>query len=170
MMLDKIDCELLEVLQVEGRTKRNELAEKVGLSLPAVSERMHKLEEEGIIQGYYTKLNYKRLGKDITAFVVITVDSSKHYETVLEHVMKTDDIQECHAITGDGTHLLKVQAENTDGLEKLLSKIQSWQGVSQNNNKSCSLEPKRNNKDKYYSTKIDLHTILKSQELFSISI
>ena len=86
MMLDKIDCELLEVLQVEGRTKRNELAEKVGLSLPAVSERMHKLEEEGIIQGYYTKLNHKRLGKDITAFVIVTVDSSKHYQTVLEHV------------------------------------------------------------------------------------
>ena len=43
MMLDKIDCELIEILQGEGRTKRNELAEKVGLSLPAVSERMHKL-------------------------------------------------------------------------------------------------------------------------------
>ena len=130
MMLDKIDCELLDILQQEGRIKRNELAEKVGLSLPAVSERMRKLEEEGIIQGYFTKLNYKRLGKDITAFVIVTVDSSKHFPGFLEHVLKSDDIQECHAITGDGTHLLKVRTENTEGLEKLLSRIQSWQGIS----------------------------------------
>jgi Lrp/AsnC family transcriptional regulator, leucine-responsive regulatory protein len=129
MMLDKIDCELLTILQHEGRTKRNELAEKVGLSLPAVSERLRKLEEEGIIHGYYTRLDHKRLGKDITAFVVVTVDSSKHFPTFLEHILKSDDIQECHAITGDGTHLLKVRTENTEGLEKLLSKIQSWQGV-----------------------------------------
>jgi Lrp/AsnC family leucine-responsive transcriptional regulator len=129
MMLDKIDCELLSILQHEGRTKRNELAEKVGLSLPAVSERLRKLEEEGIILGYYTRLDHKRLGKDITAFVVVTVDSSKHFTGFLEHILKSDDIQECHAITGDGTHLLKVRTENTEGLEKLLAKIQSWQGV-----------------------------------------
>ncbi len=129
MMLDKVDCELLEILQHEGRTKRNELAEKVGLSLPAVSERLKKLEEEGIIQGYYTRLNHKRLGKDITAFVIVNIDSSKHFMNFLDHTSKTDDIQECHAITGDGTHLLKVRTENTAGLEKLLARIQSWQGV-----------------------------------------
>jgi Lrp/AsnC family transcriptional regulator, leucine-responsive regulatory protein len=129
MTLDKIDCELLTILQQEGRTKRNELAEKVGLSLPAVSERLKKLEEDGIIQGYYTRLDHKRLGKDITAFVVVTLDSSKHFTGFLEHIVKSDDIQECHAITGDGTHLLKVRTENTDGLEKLLAKVQSWQGV-----------------------------------------
>jgi Lrp/AsnC family leucine-responsive transcriptional regulator len=128
-MLDKIDCELLSILQQEGRTKRNELAEKVGLSLPAVSERLRKLEAEGIIQGYYTRLDHKRLGKDITAFVVVTVDSSKHFLGFLEHILRSDDILECHAITGDGTHLLKVRTENTEGLEKLLAKIQSWQGV-----------------------------------------
>jgi len=129
MILDKVDCELLDHLQKDGRTKRNELAEKVGLSLPAVSERLRKLEEDGIIQGYYAKLNHKRLGKDITAFVIVTVDSSKHFPAFLEHIIKSDEIQECHAITGDGTHLLKVRTENAEGLEKLLAKIQSWQGI-----------------------------------------
>jgi Lrp/AsnC family leucine-responsive transcriptional regulator len=129
MMLDKVDCELLEILQQQGRTKRNELAEKVGLSLPAVSERLRKLEEEGIIEGYYTKLNYKKLGKDITAYIIVTIDTSKHFPNFLEHILKSDEIQECHAITGEGTHLLKVRIENTEALEKLLSKIQSWQGV-----------------------------------------
>ncbi len=153
MILDRIDCELLEILQEEGRTKRNELAEKVGLSLPAVSERMHKLEEEGIIQGYYTRLNHRRLGKDITAFVVVTVDSSKHYQAVLDHVMKTDDIQECHAITGDGTHLLKVRTENTEGLEKLLSKIQSWQGVSKTSTSLVLSSPKETTRIKIAAQK-----------------
>ena len=129
MVLDKVDCELINILQHEGRTKRNELAEKVGLSLPAVSERLKKLEEDGIIQGYFARVDHKRLGKDITAFVVVTIDSSKHFPSFLEHIVKSDDIQECHAITGDGTHLLKVRTENTDGLEKLLARIQSWQGV-----------------------------------------
>jgi Lrp/AsnC family transcriptional regulator, leucine-responsive regulatory protein len=129
MILDKVDCELLEILQKQGRTKRNELAEKVGLSLPAVSERLRKLEDEGIIEGYYTRLNHKKLGKDITAFVIVTIDTSKHFPGFLEHILKTDDIQECHAITGDGTHLLKLRTENTEALEKLLAKIQSWQGV-----------------------------------------
>jgi Lrp/AsnC family transcriptional regulator, leucine-responsive regulatory protein len=142
MMLDKVDCDLLEIMQKDGRVKRNELAEKVNLSLPAVSERLRKLEENGIIQGYYAKLDHKKLGKDITAFVVVTVDSSKHYQTVLDHVLKTDDIQECHAITGDGTHLLKVRTENTDGLEKLLARIQSWPGVSKTTTNLVLSSPK----------------------------
>jgi Lrp/AsnC family transcriptional regulator, leucine-responsive regulatory protein len=129
VLLDKVDCELLNILQEKGRTKRNELAERVGLSLPAVSERMRKLEEDGIIQGYFAKVNYKRLGKDITAIVIVTIDSSKHFPNFLEHISKNDDIQECHAITGEGTHLLKVRTENTEGLEKLLARIQSWPGV-----------------------------------------
>lgn len=127
--MDDIDVKILELLQKNGRTRRNDLAERVGLSLPAVSERLRKLEEGGIIKGYFAKLDHKRLGKDVTAFVVVTVDSSKHYNSFVEHVNNLDDILECHAITGEGTHLLKVRTENTASLEKLLAKIQAWVGV-----------------------------------------
>lgn len=127
--LDDIDIKILEILQKNGRTRRNDLAEKVGLSLPAVSERLRKLEEGGIIQGYFAKVDHKLLGKDITAFIVVTVDSSKHFNAFLEHAQNTDEILECHAVTGDGTHLVKVRTENTESLEKLLGKIQSWTGV-----------------------------------------
>jgi Lrp/AsnC family transcriptional regulator, leucine-responsive regulatory protein len=129
-MIDETDLKILEILQKEGRTKRNELAEKVGLSLPAVSERLKKLEESGIITGYFARLNHHMLGKDITAFIVATVDSSRHFPLFLEHASNTPEVLECHAITGDGTHIIKVRTENTAGLEKLLSKIQSWQGVA----------------------------------------
>jgi len=129
-MLDEIDIKILEILQKEGRTKRNELAERVGLSLPAVSERLKKLEESGVVTGYYARVNHHLLGKDVTAFIIATVDSSKHFSSFVEHANNTPEILECHAITGDGTHLIKIRTENTSGLEKLLGKIQSWQGVA----------------------------------------
>ena len=61
-MLDNIDIKVLNVLQEEGRTKRNVLAEAVSLSLPSLSERLKKLEERGVISQYYAKLNRKIFG------------------------------------------------------------------------------------------------------------
>jgi Lrp/AsnC family transcriptional regulator, leucine-responsive regulatory protein len=128
-MLDDIDQKILEIIQNQGRMRRNDLADRVGLSLPSVSERLRKLEEAGVITAYFAKLNHKMLGKDVAAFVLVTVDSSKHYASFVEHVEAADDILECHAITGEGTHLLKIRTDNTTTLEKLLGKIQSWTGV-----------------------------------------
>jgi Lrp/AsnC family leucine-responsive transcriptional regulator len=129
MIQDATDVKILEILQRNGRTRQSDLAELVGLSLPAVSERMRKMEESGIITGYYAKLNHQLLGKDVTAFILVTVDSSKHYPTLLERAAQVVEILECHAITGEGTHLIKVRTDNTRELEKLLTKIKSWQGV-----------------------------------------
>ncbi len=129
-MLDAIDVKILDILQKEGRKRRNDLADAVGLSLPSVSDRLRKLEENGIITGYHAKLDAKQVGKDITAFIFVAVDSSKHYPAFLEHAREVDEILECHAITGDGTHLLKVRTTNTASLEKLLAKIQAWSGVT----------------------------------------
>src|SRR5689334_12380594 len=105
-MIDDIDRRLLEILQRDGRTRRNDLAERVGLSLPSVSDRLRKLEEGGYITGYAALVDAKRLGKDITAFIMVFVDSSKHYHAFVEHAEGLDEILECHAITGDGSHLL----------------------------------------------------------------
>jgi Lrp/AsnC family leucine-responsive transcriptional regulator len=128
-MLDEIDIKILDILQDKGRMRRNELAEAVGLSLPSVSERLRKLEEQEIIIGYRALLDYRSVGKDITAFIFVTVDSSRHYAQFIEHAVALDDVLECHAITGEGTHLLKARTTNTAALEKLLGKIQSWAGV-----------------------------------------
>lgn len=141
-MLDQTDLKILKVLQRGARTKRNELAEITGLSIPAVSERMKKLEDSGIIRGYWAALNPRALGFDVAAFVVVTVDSSRHYKAFLGHVNGIDEILECHAITGKGTHLLKIRTKNTLTLEKLLSKIQSWDGVIQTNTSVVLSSPK----------------------------
>jgi len=127
---DSIDLKILEILQQNGRTHRNDLADKVGLSLPSVSDRLRKMEEAGYIKGYTIILNHKKLGKDITAFIEVMIDSPKHYHGFLEHANSNDEILECHAITGEGSHLLKIRTENTTSLEKLLARIQAWAGVT----------------------------------------
>ncbi|HTY37076.1 MAG TPA: Lrp/AsnC family transcriptional regulator [Bacteroidota bacterium] len=152
-MLDDIDQKILEIIQKQGRMRRNDLAERVGLSLPSVSERLRKLEEAGVITGYFAKLNYQMLGKDITAFVLATIDSSKHYNAFVEHISALDDVLECHAITGEGTHLLKIRTENTTSLEKLLAKIQSWSGVVKTTTSVVLSTPKETSVIKIHSHK-----------------
>ena len=127
--IDAIDLQLLELLQAQGRMKRNELAERVGLSVPAVSERLRRLEEHGIIRRFSGVIDARHVGLDIAAFILVSVESSSYYDGFIKKAAKADEIQECHAITGEGSHLLKVRTQNTSTLEKLLSTIQAWPGV-----------------------------------------
>jgi Lrp/AsnC family transcriptional regulator, leucine-responsive regulatory protein len=129
-MIDNLDIQILKTLQQNGRTKRNELAEQVGLSVPSVSERLKKLEDNKIIEGYYTKVNKQAFGYDILAFILVMMDSSKHYKDLIKHVEKHPHILECHSVLGEGSHLLKVLVKNTESLEKLLSEVQTWPGVT----------------------------------------
>ncbi|NCS81892.1 MAG: AsnC family transcriptional regulator [Ignavibacteria bacterium CG_4_8_14_3_um_filter_37_9] len=128
-MIDNLDIKILEMLQEQGRTKRNQLAEAVGMSIPSVSERLHKLEDKKIIENYYTKINRKAFGYDIMAFILLVMDSSKHYKILGSKVEQHPAVLECHSILGEGSHILKVIAKNTEALEKLLAEIQSWPGV-----------------------------------------
>jgi len=128
-MLDDLDIQILKKLQINGRTKRNELAEKVGLSVPSVSERLKKLEDNKIIEGYYTKVSKQAFGLDIQAFILVVMDSSKHYKDLIKQVEKHPHILECHSVLGEGSHLMKVVVKNTEALERLLSEIQTWPGV-----------------------------------------
>lgn len=127
--LDETDVLILNHLQENGRAQRNKLAEIVGLSVPSVSERMRKLEDRNLIEGYHAVLNAKQFNLDITAFMFVEVDGSSNYPTFVEKVSKESEVLECHSITGDGSHILKIRTRNTETLEKLLSKLQSWEGV-----------------------------------------
>ncbi len=128
--IDEIDAKILSLLQENGRMKRNAIAEEVGLSVPSVSERMRKLEERDVLVGYHAVVDAKRLHIDITAFIRVSVDGSEHYPAVIEHACGLDEVLEVHSVTGQGSHVLKVRTRNTTTLERLLSRIQSWPGVS----------------------------------------
>lgn len=128
-MLDNLDIKILNILQENGRAKRNAIAEEVGLSLPSLSERLKKLEEHNIIEGYYTKINKKAFHYDIMALISVEMDSSKNYGSLANHVKKTPEIIECYSVLGEGSHMMKAIVQDTESLEKLLGKIQSWPGV-----------------------------------------
>jgi Lrp/AsnC family leucine-responsive transcriptional regulator len=127
--LDAVDLQILEVLQTQGRTKRNELADTVKLSIPAVSERLRKLEERGIIRSFSAVLEARKVGLEVTAFIFVMAESSTFYPEIIKRATAHEEILECHAITGEGSHILKARTRSTATLEKLLSQIQSWPGV-----------------------------------------
>lgn len=128
--LDEIDLSILNHLQENGRAKRNFIADMVGLSVPSVSERMRKLEDKGLIEGYHAVLDGKKFHFDITAFIFVQVDGSEHYKKFVEKANEEAEVLECHSITGDGSHFLKIRTKNTGSFESLLSRIQAWEGVS----------------------------------------
>ncbi len=128
--LDAIDLQILEMLQAQGRTKRNELADKVRLSIPAVSERLRKLEERGVIRSFNAVLEARKIGLEVTAFIFVMTESSTFYPQVIARAEAHPEILECHAITGEGSHILKTRTQSTATLEKLLSQIQAWPGVT----------------------------------------
>mgnify|MGYP000513034975 CR=1 FL=1 len=127
--LSEIDRHLCRLLEQNARLSLTELAERVGLSVTAVSEHMRKLERAGVITGYHAHLSPQALGLDVTAFVFVWVEGSANYPSFIERCRDVPAILECHAITGDASHLLKVRVPSTAALEHLLSTIQRWRGV-----------------------------------------
>ena len=89
--LDETDIQILNHLQDNGRAQRNKLAEIVGLSVPSVSERMRKLEERHLIEGYHAILNAKQFNLDITAFIFVEVDGSANYPRGYHDFVRTMD-------------------------------------------------------------------------------
>jgi Lrp/AsnC family leucine-responsive transcriptional regulator len=127
--LDDIDLRLLELLQQHGRTSQHDLAMAVGLSSPAVGERVRKLEERGIIRQFTAVVDPKLLGRDVTAFIFTGIAGSQFYPEFRRRVAEHPEVLECHSITGQGSHVLKIRTDTTSTLEALLAEIQSWQGV-----------------------------------------
>lgn len=127
--VDKVDTHLLMMLQENGRVSQHDLARSVGLSAPAVGERVRKLEERGVIRRFTAVLDAKKLGRDITAFIFVGINGSRYFSEFRRHVEDCPEVLECHSVTGQGSHLLKIRVENTAALEQLLADIQAWPGV-----------------------------------------
>lgn len=128
--LDSIDQKLLDLLQADGRMSQQDLADAVGLSSPATGERIRKLVQHGIINYFGAILDAEALGYGVTAFISVSIDGSEYFPEFVDHARETPEILECHAITGSGSHMLKIRTHSTSSLEKLLGRIQSWPGVS----------------------------------------
>lgn len=127
--MDAIDVRLVSLLQGSGRISQNDLAQAVGLSAPAVAERIRKLEDRGVIRQYTALVNPRTIGLDVTAFISVNIAGSRYYPAFAQQVADRAEVLECHSVTGLGSHLLKVRTDNTTSLERLLADIQAWPGV-----------------------------------------
>jgi Lrp/AsnC family leucine-responsive transcriptional regulator len=120
-MLDALDLKVLRHLMAQARMTWAELAAQLGLSPPAAADRVRKLEERGVIQGYAARVNPQSLGYDLTAFVAVTLTHSRDRADFLAQINACAEIQECHHITGEDDYLLKVRCQGTQGLEQLIT-------------------------------------------------
>ncbi|MBC8175749.1 MAG: Lrp/AsnC family transcriptional regulator [Candidatus Marinimicrobia bacterium] len=128
-MLDNKDTIILDILQKDGRATAKDIAKQVNLSIPAVLERIKKLVDSGIIHEFRAILEPKQVNYDVSAFILVMMASSDYYESLVKKANQSDEVLECHSITGEGSHILKIRTQNTSTLEKLLSTIQKWPGV-----------------------------------------
>ena len=127
--LDQVDREILSLLQIDGRSSASNIADKIGMSVPAVADRIKKLNDSGVIQGFTTLLDHRKVGLDVTAFITLISESSKNYGDVAKEANKNSEIMECFTTTGNGSHILLAVTKNTHSLERLLRTIQGWPGV-----------------------------------------
>ncbi len=120
-MQDSLETKIIEKLMLEGRVCWSDLAQIVGLSAPAVAERVRRLEERGVIKGYSALVDAASVGYPLTAFVSVVLDRPKDREAFLKRVQATSEIAECHHVTGDDDYLLKVRCRSPQHLDEVLS-------------------------------------------------
>tara|TARA_Y100001968_G_scaffold230391_1_gene213237 strand:+ start:846 stop:1271 length:426 start_codon:yes stop_codon:yes gene_type:complete len=128
-MLDNKDKKIIDILKISGREPASSISEKVGLSVPTVIDRIKKLHDLGVIKGYKAVINSKKIGLDVSAIITIISESSSKYSDLVNNAIKEKFIEKCYTTTGNGSHVLLVNVENTESLEKLLRNIQQWPGV-----------------------------------------
>ncbi len=128
--LDEIDLRILALLQEHCKTPLAKIGERVGLSAPAVIERIKKLEESGVIIGYRALIDARKLGHDIGAFIGVLTEHPRGIRDVEEQIASRPEVLECHHVTGGYTLLLKVRTADTSTLEELISHLRSIEGVT----------------------------------------
>ena len=130
--MDDLDSGILGALMVDGRVTWSDLANRFGVSSPAIGERVRRLEKRGIIRGYRVVADPVQLGYDITAFVAVVLEHPQHRQAFLDYVATTAAVQECHHVAGDGDYLLKVRCGQMADLERILSdEIKGLPGILQ---------------------------------------
>jgi Lrp/AsnC family transcriptional regulator, leucine-responsive regulatory protein len=130
--LDRVDRQLLSLLQADGRLTVAELARNVNLTLTPCIERVRRLERDGFIAGYYAHLNPKRLGQSMLAFTEVTLDHATQdvFQRFKEAVQLVEEIVECHMVAGGFDYLIKTRVQDMDEYRRVLGdKIVNVRGV-----------------------------------------
>lgn len=139
--LDLIDRKIIQFLKKNGKISRRKIAEELKISPQTVQNRIKALQERGIILGYTIITNEKRLGKEITAFILVALDRVRQTWSLTEqHLLLRQqelEIVEMHHITGDSDVIIKVKTRNLDSLEHIILKIVNLPGVARSRTLMC---------------------------------
>jgi Lrp/AsnC family leucine-responsive transcriptional regulator len=120
-LLDDIGWKIVRELQENARLTFAELGRRVGLSIPAVTERVRRLEDAGIITGYHAEINAEKIGRPITAFIRMNMMGNAPKLTAL--LKEMPEIIECHRGTGGDSFILKASLASVHHLEKLIDRL-----------------------------------------------
>lgn len=122
--LDDLDLRILDLLLKDGRTPAAQIAEQIGLSRPAVADRLDKLERQGVIRGTTAVVDPCAIGKSVTAFVAArgTTLSNAAWKRFRE-LMQSSEVLEVHTVAGDDCYLMKVRAGSISGLNALVQQL-----------------------------------------------
>jgi len=121
-LLDQIGWKLLQELQLNGRLSYAELGRRVGLTTPAVVERVRRMEEAGIIRGFHADVDPIRLGMPITAFIRMSVVGDV-FTKIVSVVKSSPEVVECHRGTGADSFIMKVHVRSVEHLESLIDRL-----------------------------------------------
>jgi len=128
--LDEIDLRLLDALQRGGRSTYAELGAHIGLRPPAVHERVKRLEARGLVTGYGARVDSRRLGLGLSAFVSVYTTSDVSYDDFHGAVAALPEVSEVHSVAGEESFVLKVVTRSTAHLDDFLSRLKSVPGIA----------------------------------------
>ncbi|WP_341648119.1 winged helix-turn-helix transcriptional regulator [Thauera humireducens] len=123
--LDRIDRKILDLLQKEGRLSMTELAQRVGLSATPCTERVRRLEREGIITGYHARVDPCALGRPLLVFVELKLSAKSNdtFDRVKKELAYVPEVMECHLVSGDFDYLIKARIAEMSDYRRLLGNI-----------------------------------------------
>lgn len=123
--LDALDLKILTHLLRDGRAPAQQVADGVGLSRPAVADRIARLERDGVIRGHTVVVEPKAIGRAVTAFIAARVQSQldPKQKKAFDAFLKSDDVVEAHTVAGDDCFFIKVRTDSIQSLNDLVSKL-----------------------------------------------
>jgi Lrp/AsnC family transcriptional regulator, leucine-responsive regulatory protein len=123
--MDKLSWTILSALQENARTSFADIGRKVGLSAPAVAERIQKLEEGNVIKGYHAALSYEGVGYSMTAIIAFSAHSG-NTAPFIKYIEQVQEVLECHRVTGNYCLYMKVAFKSPKHLEELINKFNTF--------------------------------------------
>lgn len=139
--MDKVDEKILQMLQENARIPVKEIAKEVFLSSPAVSARIDRLSQSGLIKGYHMTIDRTKLGYDVTAFISLEMEPNQKAE-FYPFIKSCPNVLECSCITGQYSQLIKVAFRSTSELEAFLGSLQQFGRTSTQVVFSTPVEPR----------------------------